>query len=459
MLTFCARRRLCFKKKLRGWSQTLHWRNWTDSVSASNNLDHISALRKLFSHHYYIAEEHLNRDCFLHDSSCGYGPFGMELRKNILDQWWRSVVISRPQVFGISTPHGDKSRAMEQERTLKLVDTEMFHHILNQKELNRDQTKEALEKLLQNVLPMRTSLLQGALKHYIHFMKFVNKKLPFGLAETGLCYQLPEGPPGEPGCPLEVMQVSLTWFCFPRTSSQWLDYWARHRLQWWRKFALGPSNFSCSDIEVKQEGNKMARGIRLLYQFPWGAEPLETLWNLGDTELLQTHKGSQSRLQCRDGRKSVVPHVISISGNIDHGVLAYLHNSMQEVKKVDSKKNQPMRKVLKLHPSLTPVKVALDMGKGPVMELRQVCEGLLRELIEGSMSSWPGYLETTPTSMEQLNTKYDEMGVLFTVVINDDTLESGLVQLRSRDTTIKETMHISEIKSFLTKYIAAAENN
>lgn len=46
--------------------------------------------------------------------------------------------------------------------------------------------------------------------------------------------------------------------------------------------------------------------------------------------------------------------------------------------------------------------------------------------------------------------RYDEMGVLFTV-ISDNTLESGLLQVRSRDTTIKETMHISEVKKFLRR--------
>lgn len=54
--------------------------------------------------------------------------------------------------------------------------------------------------------------------------------------------------------------------------------------------------------------------------------------------------------------------------------------------------------------------------------------------------------------------RYDEMGVLFTVVISENTLESGLLQVRSRDTTIKETMHISEIKNFLSRYISAADN-
>lgn len=109
--------------------------------------------------------------------------------------------------------------------------------------------------------------------------------------------------------------------------------------------------------------------------------------------------------QCRDGRKSVVPHVISVSMNVDRGMLAYLFNSLQRLKKTDSKQKLHQRtvshlfaligvwrwkliwkgngeadpclfhwfvQVLKLHPALTPVKVALDIGRGSNSELRQV---------------------------------------------------------------------------------------
>ncbi|KAG9350411.1 hypothetical protein JZ751_026771 [Albula glossodonta] len=314
------------------------------------------------------------------------------------------------------------------------------------------------EQIPEGTEVFHENMFHGALEQYLPSLELVNRRLPFGLAETGVCYQTLQGQTNVPESPVEVTQASLVWFCSPRTSSQWLDYWARQRLQWWRKFALGPSSFSCSDVADGEEGERVARGVKILYHFPWGSETLETLWNLGDVELLQTHRGSRAKLQCRDGRKSVVPHIISVCGNIDHGVLAYLHNSLQEMKKTDSKQRLLKRKVLKLHPSLAPVKVALDMGRGPTMELRQVCEGLLQELLEGGISTWPGYLETMQSSMEQLITKYDEMGVLFTIMITDNTLENGLVQVRSRDTTIKETMHISEVKMFLTKYISASEN-
>lgn len=54
--------------------------------------------------------------------------------------------------------------------------------------------------------------------------------------------------------------------------------------------------------------------------------------------------------------------------------------------------------------------------------------------------------------------RYDEMGVLFTVVVSENTLENGLLQVRSRDTTIKETVHISESRNYISRYISAAHD-
>ncbi|KAM7394024.1 hypothetical protein PAMP_020851 [Pampus punctatissimus] len=336
---------------------------------------------------------------FQRGMSCSYGPLGTELRRNVLEQWWHSVSRSGAQVFGISSLSCSQDKAQEECGQLGLTDSKNIKQTLDQNELSKEQLVQKVHMLLQKSPSVRTNLLQGALEQFVPSLELVNRKLPFGLAET---------------------------------------------------------DFSSTDVPEEELEQAASRGVKIIYNFPWGPEPLEMLWSRGDAELLQTHKGVRSKLQCRDGRKSV-PHVVSVTGNIDRGLMAFLSNSLQQLKREDTKQKLQQRKVLKLHPVLTPVKVALDIGRGATVELRQVCEGLLQEFMEAKISAWPGYLETMPTSMEQLNAKYDEMGVLFTVVISENTLESGLVHVRSRDTTIKETMHISEIKNFLSRYISAAD--
>nr|XP_051681091.1 DNA polymerase subunit gamma-2, mitochondrial isoform X3 [Oryctolagus cuniculus] len=340
-----------------------------------------------------------SRERLLSGCHPGFGPLGVELRKNLAAEWWSSVVAFREQVFPVDARHQEPGPGPPGRGALRLVPAETLREILQDKELSKEELVAFLENLLSASGKLRDSLLHGALEHYVSGLDLVNKRLPYGLAQIGVCFhpvadteQIPAGTKRLG----EKTEASLVWFTSARTSSQWLDFWLRHRLLWWRKG--------------------------------------------------------------RDGRKNVVPCVLSVSGDLDRGVLAYLHDSFQLTENSFTRRKHLHRKVLKLHPCLTPIKVALDVGRGPTVELRQVCQGLFKELLESGISVWPGYLETVQSSLEQLYSKYDEMGILFTVLLTESTLENGLVHLRSRDTTMREMMHVSKLKDFLIKYISSAQN-
>ncbi|NXD20349.1 DPOG2 polymerase, partial [Spelaeornis formosus] len=382
----------------------------------------------------------------------GFGPLGAALRANLAAQWWESALPVREQVFPVDTALLGPAGAPQAAQGLRLLQPEALREALQ-----GCGQSPALEEVLGSAGVLRESLLPGILAQYVSCLELVNRRLPCGLAQIGVCFHsVPENELHNKNLTRigERTTSLLAWFSSPRTAGQWLDYWLRQRLQWWRKFAVGPSNFSSSDFQ-DEEGR---RGFKLHYSFPWGPETIETLKNLGDSELLQAYPGERLNLLGRDGRKNVIPHVLSMSGNLDRGVLAYLFDSLQLVENPLTAKKNSQRKVLKLHPCLAPLKVALDVGKGPTTELRQVCQGLFKELTENGISVWPGYLETVHVSLEHLYAKYDEMSIPFMVLISDGTLENGVVQLRSRDTTMKEMMHISRLKDFLTKYVASAKN-
>ncbi|XP_007431408.1 DNA polymerase subunit gamma-2, mitochondrial [Python bivittatus] len=436
-------------------------RSCLSSHSSGNSADHVgeecgeAALHACQRRHFLRGGgEHGKQTwaSYLRGDHAAFGPLGVALKKNLAAQWWEAVVVFREQVLGVEAPARLESGAGEGPlgEALRVVHPRALREALQEAEPDGEQPLAVLQKRLAQSGMLRDSLLHGALEHYVECLELVNKRLPFGLAQIGICFHPNDKNPMRTG---ERTMASLVWYSSARTAGQWLDYWLRQRLQWWRKFAISPSNFSSSSHN--EEGR---RGNNLYYNFPWGKETIETLRILGDNELLQMYPGRVSRLHGRDGRKHVVPHILSVSGNLDSGVLAYLCDSMQVAENGLTKKKALQRKVLKLHPCLAPIRVALDVGRGPAIELRQVCQGLFKELLENGISVWPGYLETMQSSLEQLYTKYDEMGVLFTVLISDATLENGLVQLRSRDTTLKEMMHISRLKDFLIKYISAAKN-
>ncbi|XP_043440951.1 DNA polymerase subunit gamma-2, mitochondrial isoform X9 [Prionailurus bengalensis] len=323
-------------------------------------------------HFFSGSRRQLSRHSLLSGCHPGFGPLGIELRKNLAAEWWSSVVVLREQVFPVDALHHEPGPLLPGDSTFRLVSAATLRELLQDKELSKEQLVAFLDNLLKTSGKLRENLLHGALEHYVNCLDLVNRRLPYGLAQIGVCFhpvsdtkQTPDGVKRIG----EKTEASLVWFTSARTAGQWLDFWLRHRLLWWRKG--------------------------------------------------------------RDGRKNVVPYVLSVSGNLDRGMLAYLYDSFQLTESSFTRKKN-------LH--------------------RKVCQGLFSELLENGISVWPGYLETVHSSLEQLYSKYDEMSILFTVLITDATLENGLIHLRSRDTTMKEMMHISKVKDFLIKYISSAKN-
>lgn len=129
--------------------------------SVAEDSDHTKTLMQLCTDRYYIASGQLHRDSFQRGTNCGYGPLGMELKKNILEQWWNSVIGFRAEVFGISTLHTSKGRTTERDGQLRVVDTKNLRQILSQRELSKDQLIQELQTHIQNGASVRTSLFQG----------------------------------------------------------------------------------------------------------------------------------------------------------------------------------------------------------------------------------------------------------------------------------------------------------
>ncbi|CAI9594839.1 unnamed protein product [Staurois parvus] len=373
------------------------------------------------------------------------GPLGAQMKRNLVKEWWDAMLLHQEQVLPIDSlchlPGASNSSPRPPLKTLP-----QWH-------LDRLQNQGPTQEELETMATLRQDLLYGALYCYPSCLELLNRKLPFGIAEVGRCFQPITGEENPDTCRVsERTAASLVWFSSAKTCAQWRDFWLRQRLLWWRKFAQVPSRFSSGDHQ-DEEGRKLTI---IQYDFPWGKEPIERLGSMDDSALTQMHHVPAAPLHGRDGRKSVLPHVVWVSSEVERGLLAYLSDSLQVTENTAPRGKEQRRAVLKIHPSLAPIKVAVDMGKGPAVDLRLVCQGLCSELQGRGISIWPGYLETLQTPMEQLFTRYDEMGVLFTALVSDVTLQSGLLHLRSRDTTIRETMHISKLSAFLMQHLTAA---
>lgn len=122
--------------------------------------DQLRALLRVCVDRHYIHPGHTNTELFQHGLGCSYGPLGMELRRNLLDQWWHSVSTSSARVFGVKTLKVSKEPPADGGQ-LGIVDLDKVTRVLEQKDLSREELVQQVRELLQRSPFTRTSLYQG----------------------------------------------------------------------------------------------------------------------------------------------------------------------------------------------------------------------------------------------------------------------------------------------------------
>lgn len=148
---------------------TLKWHSWRRcSTSQTETVDQVTTLLQLCVDRFFVSPGHANVELFQRGLCCSYGPLGMELRRNLLDQWWHSVTRSGAQVFGINTLSSSSSSREAPtggQGQLRIVECEQLKQRLGQKQLSKGRLAEEVHMLLQRSPSLRTNLLQGKLLH------------------------------------------------------------------------------------------------------------------------------------------------------------------------------------------------------------------------------------------------------------------------------------------------------
>lgn len=157
MLTVCIRRAMT---KRSSSLKNKHCCRTRSSSSSTEGPDQFGTLLQLCVDRYYVSPGQANTELFRRGVCCNYGPLGTELRRNLLDQWWRSVTRSRAQVFGINTNSG-LDRAADGQEPLRIVDYEHLKQLLERQELSKEQLIQEARLFLQRCPSVRTNLLQG----------------------------------------------------------------------------------------------------------------------------------------------------------------------------------------------------------------------------------------------------------------------------------------------------------
>src|SRR5712692_3057045 len=437
-----------------------------------------------------------------------YGPLGVELKRNLKNYWWRVMVHERDDVVGMdgsilmnravwkasghedtfSDPMVDCRSCKARLRADHLIDKKGAKQCPNcgGKDLTEPRAFNLMFKTYvgatedeSSVAYLRPETAQAIFVQFKNVLEVSRKKLPFGIAQIGKAFRNEINPRNFTFRSREFEQMELEFFIKPDEVAQralgapppdadhsapqpnwgwqeWHKYWVNERVKWYESIGLDRNSLDFYWQKKEELAHYAKATVDILYKFPFGAQELEGIAARGDFDLAQHQKFSGKSMEYFDeeAKMKYVPHVIEPSAGVDRLLLALICNAYHEEAVTDEKGNRETRVVLKFHPRIAPIKVAVF----PLLKNRPelVAKALeVRERLRPQMAVF--YDEAG--AIGRRYRRQDEAGPPFGVTIDFETLgEQGpelkdTVTLRDRDTMEQRRVKIGELAPLLLEKI------
>jgi len=411
-----------------------------------------------------------------------YGHYGVLLKRNVVDAWWQvmigdrddivaldSAIIQHPRTWaasghlaGFTDPLVD-CRTCKQRFRADHLDAEHDAQCPRKPSVIAGQgpdcdLTEAREfnlmfettigpvKEAGATVYLRPETAQGIFLNFKTVLSFARRKPPFGIAQIGKSFRNEITPGNFIFRTLEFEQMEMEFFVPPAEAGRWYDYWLEQRLRWYSDLGIRADHLRLRAHEADELSHYSSATSDVEYLYPIGWQELEGIANRGDFDLTQhaQHSGEKLEFFDQSSGERYVPHVIEPAAGVGRATLAFLCDAYDE----DTLGGE-RRTVLKLHPRLAPVKVAvlpLVRRDGQPELAREVHEALRprmqSEYDEGG-------------SIGRRYRRQDEIGTPFCVTIDHESLEDRTVTVRDRDSLAQDRVAIDALPDALAARLAA----
>ena len=423
-----------------------------------------------------------------------YGPLGVELKNNVKSAWWKKFVKESPYNVGVdcailmnpttwqasghlggfSDPLMDCKECKSRHRADNLVEDYLKKKKITQNvaTLSNEELEDLIEKYkitcpvcgkhnftkirkfnlmfktfqgvnedTANTIYLRPETAQGIFVNFKNVQRTSRKRVPFGIAQIGKSFRNEITPGNFTFRTREFEQMELEFFCKPGTDLEWFDYWKNFCTQWLYDLGIKKENLKLRDHDKTELCfySKATTDFEFLFPFGWGE-----LWGVADRtdyDLSQHMKTSSKDLSYIDPitNEKYIPYVIEPSLGVDRMVLAFLCNAYEE-EQIDENDS---RVVLKLHPALAPIKVA-------VLPLQKQLNEKAEEVFKIVSTEYNCEFDTSG-SIGKRYRRQDEIGTPFCITVDFESLENDTVTIRERDTMCQTRVNISELENYLQK--------
>jgi glycyl-tRNA synthetase len=297
-------------------------------------------------------------------------------------------------------------------------------------------------------LYLRPETAQGIFVNFLNVQKSTRQKIPFGIAQIGKAFRNEIVARQFIFRMREFEQMEMQFFVKPGEEMQWYDYWKQTRMNWHLKIGTPQSKLRFKDHDNLAHYANAAVDIQ--FEFPFGFKELEGIHSRTNFDLSSHQELSGKKLQYFDPElnENYVPYVVETSVGADRMFLSLMSDALIEETVPDADGKDSTRVVLKLHPALAPIKVAVL----PLLKNKEELTNAARDIFNRlKMHFMCQYDEKD--AIGRRYRRQDAIGTPFCVTVDFDTLEDNTVTIRDRDTLIQERVHIDQIEQIVRQRV------
>ena len=304
--------------------------------------------------------------------------------------------------------------------------------------------RKGLEKVIKNTaVYLRPETAQAMFVQFLNCQQSMSMKIPFGIAQMGKSFRNEITTEHFIFRSCEFEQMEMEFFVEPGTQKQWLDYWRDKRLNWWKSFANEPNKFIYRAHDKDELAHYADACYDIEYEYPWGFDELEGVASRTDYDLKKHTEYSGTKLNYFDQQKKdpktgsngwrYTPYVIEPAAGATRGLLVYLLDAYQEETVKDAKGNDSIRKVMKLHPKLAPIKTAIL----PLVKKEGLPE-IARNIVSKFFKAGVNTKYDEQHAIGKRYRRHDEAGTPYCLTIDGQTKKDGSITIRDRNTMEQE---------------------
>ena len=409
-----------------------------------------------------------------------YGPLGVELLKNLKDEWWRAMtyredvegidasILMHPRVWEASghvenftDPMVDCRECKARFRADQVGDAACGSPAYRGRRASKCQAEGKFTEARRfnlmfktfigpledssAVVYLRPETAQGIFVNFLNVQASSRQRPPFGIAQIGKAFRNEINTKNFLFRTREFEQMEMQFFVPPGSDGEWFNYWKGERLAWFISLGMTKEKLRFHRHEAGELAHYARDAYDIEYEFPFGWGEIEGIHNRSDFDLSRHEQYSGKSMKYFDekSKERYTPLIIETSAGASRSFMAFLVDAYREEQAPTADGKTETRVVLGLHPRLAPVKAAV---------FPLVNRDGMPEIARGIVAQVRPHFRVFYDESGAVGRRYrrqDEAGTPFCITVDSQTLQDGTVTVRERDSMRQERVGKDECVAYI----------